>query len=300
MRYAVSGFCGMIGYALLRTLGKDDEIIAITRPNAKLPKEIKKDKRLKFFECDIRNYDNCATNETADVFIHLAWLSTGQDERNNERVQLENVKYTLDAIELAAKMGCRVFIGAGSQAEYGNKEEKLTANTVAEPKSAYGIAKYCAGKMGEICCNRHKMRINWVRFLSVYGEYDRERNFIPYLIKTFLDGDIPEVTECTQIWDYIYCDDVARAVFAVAEKGKNGKSYPIGSGKSDTLRNFVMKIKEATGGKDVHFGARERKNTEPYYLCADISELFADTGFLPETDFDDGIKRCVDFIKENR
>ncbi|MGM9666146.1 MAG: NAD-dependent epimerase/dehydratase family protein [Eubacteriales bacterium] len=299
MVYVISGFSCMIGYALLRTLPEGDKIIALVKPGEKIHDFVMKNENIKIRECDIRDYRYFSTNDKGDVFIHLAWLSTGGEERDNIRVQIDNIVYTVDAVELAAKMNCKVFIGAGSQAEYGLKNEKLSPDTPTEPMSAYGIAKYCAGKMSENLCDKYGMRINWVRFLSVYGEYDRERNFIPYLIKTFLSGGVPFVTDCTQIWDYIYCDDAARAVYCIARNGINKKSYPIGSGKSDTLKNYVLKIRELTGGKGIHFGARERKATEPFYLCADVDELRRDTGFHPTVDFDTGIKKCIGFIKEN-
>ena len=36
------------------------------------------------------------------------------------------------------------------------------------------------------------------------------------------------------------------------------------------------------------------------YLCADISGLTLDTGFVPSTDFEDGIKKTVDWVKQKR
>lgn len=73
-------------------------------------------------------------NDKYDVFYHLAWAGTTGKARNDMYLQNENIKFTLDAVELASKLGCKVFIGAGSQAEYGRYEGRLTPDTPVFPE----------------------------------------------------------------------------------------------------------------------------------------------------------------------
>ena len=125
----------------------------------------------------------------------------------------------------------KVFIGAGSQAEYGVQSVDLTPELPVKPESGYGIAKYATGKLSAMLCKSLGMRQNWVRNLSVYGPNDGENTLISYVIRELKAGRSPELTKCEQIWDYLYADDAGDAILAIAEKGVDGKAYPLGSGK---------------------------------------------------------------------
>lgn len=83
----------------------------------------------------------------ADAFFHLAWAHTIGAGRNDMPAQIENIRYTIDAVRTAAAMGCRVFVGTGSQAEYGRVDGVLRADTPTNPENGYGMAKLCAGQM---------------------------------------------------------------------------------------------------------------------------------------------------------
>ena len=56
----------------------------------------------------------------------------------------------MDAVNLAHRLGCEFFIGAGSQAEYGRVEGKLNAQVPTNPENGYGMAKLCAGQMSRV------------------------------------------------------------------------------------------------------------------------------------------------------
>ena len=71
----------------------------------------------------------------ADAFFHLAWAHTIGAGRNDMPAQIENIRYTIDAVRTAAAMGCRVFVGTGSQAEYGRVDGVLRADTPKTPKT---------------------------------------------------------------------------------------------------------------------------------------------------------------------
>ena len=78
--------------------------------------------------------------EKADAFFHFAWAHTIGPGRNDMPAQIENIRYTIAACRAAAQLGCQVFIGAGSQAEYGRVEGVLTAQTLCFPESFIAIS----------------------------------------------------------------------------------------------------------------------------------------------------------------
>lgn len=99
--------------------------------------------------------------------------------------QLQNIQYTLDAVELASRIGCKKFVGAGSQAEYGRVEGVLSASTPVFPENGYGIAKLCAGQMSRILCEQKQIEHIWTRILSIYGPYDGENTMIMSSIENY-------------------------------------------------------------------------------------------------------------------
>ena len=143
-------------------------------------------------------------------------------------IQEENVRNSLYAVDLAAKAGCKVFVGAGSQAEYGSSyTEKLNDSLWPHPQTGYGIGKYMAGIM--------KIRHEWVRILSVYGPGDGLHTMVMSGIIKMLQGETACYTRGEQQWDYLYVEDAVEALYRVACNGQDGKTYCLGSGTTSAI-----------------------------------------------------------------
>ena len=144
----ITGATGMIGITLINyLLEKNISVLAIIRENSSNKLKLPQNKNLKIVECNLNNLNNLDVEECDyDVFYHFAWDGTFGDDRNNLYKQNLNIKYTLDAVELANKLGCKTFIGAGSQAEYGRVNGIISSNTPTNPENEYGIAKLEARK----------------------------------------------------------------------------------------------------------------------------------------------------------
>jgi nucleoside-diphosphate-sugar epimerase len=233
-----------------------------------------------------------------DVFYHFSWDGTFGESRNDLYTQNFNVKCALDAVKAAQEMGCNTFIGAGSQAEYGRFEGKLNASTPAFPENGYGIAKLCAGQMTRLECEKRGLRHIWTRVLSVYGPYDGSATMVMSTIGKLLRGEKPSCTAGEQMWDFLYTGDAGRAFYLLGESGIAGKTYCIGSGNARPLREYIEKIRDAVNLQaQIGFGDVPYSEKQVMYLCADISDLTADTGFLPEYTFEQGIRETVDWVK---
>lgn len=233
----------------------------------------------------------------ADVFFHLGWAGTfGAAARNDMPLQNRNIGYTLEAVKLAGRLGCQVFVGAGSQAEYGRVPEgqKLSATTPAFPENGYGIAKLAAGQMSRIFCEEQGMSHIWMRILSVYGAWDTEKTMVMSAIDTLLDGGRPVFSPGEQRWDYLYVKDAARALYLAAKSGKSGSIYPLGSGQVRPLKDYIERIREvANPSAELGIGELPYAQNQVMYLCADIEELTKDTGFVPKYTFEEGIRETV-------
>ena len=230
-----------------------------------------------------------------DAFFHLGWTGTKGKSRFDLRIHNRNVEYALDAVELAAALNCSVFIGAGSQAEYGRKNEPLTPGTAAFPENAYGIGKLAAGFATRLRARELGLRHIWTRILSVYGPNDGEKTLVTSLVRSLLCGERPVTTAGEQIWDYIYSGDTARALAAAWERGVDGKTYLIASGKERPLKDYILDIRDVVSpGAGIGIGEVPYGENQVMYLAADISETVRDLLWEPEVEFRDGIRKMAD------
>jgi len=289
----ITGATGMIGSAIARcALEQGMEVLCIIRKHTRRGDNLPKSDKLKIIYADLSEYAALELTGDYDTFYHLAWEETVGAFRDSAEAQVKNIRYSLDAVRLAKRLGCKKFVGVGSQAEYGAVTEPLRPETPALPESSYGITKYTAGKLSGQLCAQLEMRFNWVRVLSVYGPMDGTHTLIMYTINELRAGRSPEFTKCEQIWDYLYSDDAARALLAIGAKGADGKTYPLGSGRARRLSEYLESLKNIVNPAGVlQFGKKEYYPHQPMYLCADISELTADTGWTPEVSFEEGIGR---------
>lgn len=296
----VTGPTGAVGAALCECLlRRGIEVHAVVRPGSARLAALPAGARA--LPCDLG--DMAALPEAlhgtrADAFFHLAWAGTTGEARNDVEEQLRNIRCAVDAARAAAAMGCRVFVGAGSQAEYGRFEGKLAQDTPAFPETAYGMAKLCAGQMTRLECARLGVDHVWARILSVYGPRDRADSMISQTIRALLRGEAPALTGCEQRWDFLYADDAAEALCLCAERGGHGAVYPLGSGRAMPLKTYVETLRDAIDPRlALRYGAIPYARSQVMHLEADLSALRADTGFSPATPFERGIEKTIDWVK---
>lgn len=301
-RIAITGCTGSIGTALIRLcIEQGIEVCAFVRGNSKRVDRIPKHSLVNIVECDLSELSefDAQSCPKCDVFYHLGWGATIGGGRNDMPTQIDNIRYTIDAVTLANELGCHTFVGTGSQAEYGRFEGKLNADVFVNPENGYGIAKLAAGHMSRIECGKYGMKHIWTRILSVYGPGDSELTMVSQLISKLLKGEKPSLTKGEQQWDYLYVDDAARALYLLGSKGKDGQIYCIGSGVAHPLISYIEQIRDAVNpGAELGVGEVPYGEKQVMYLCADISKLTEDTGFVPQISFKDGIKKTVEWWKE--
>lgn len=302
-RAVVTGPTGVIGTALTEKLALSGiEVYAVCRPDSKRINTIIKHPLVHIVKCDIN--DLCSLSDkigcSCDAFFHLAWEGTlDPNNRFDMYLQNKNVKYSLDAVKAAEALDCTVFVGAGSQAEYGVKTGVMKPDTYPEPISGYGMAKLCAGQMTRYMCRQYGIRHIWPRILSIYGKGDGNQTLISSAIITMLSGKKFSMTAGDQLWDYLYSGDAADALIAMAEKGKDGAVYVLGSGKTMKLSEYVTAIRDLIDPNlEIGFGDIPYNKDQVMHMEADNRSLVEDTGWKPKTHFRDGVEDLIEKIKE--
>lgn len=304
IKYAVvTGPTGAVGTALCKCLAEHGAIVyALVRPESNRIEHLKSIPGVELIECaatDLRQFPDRQADLHANAFFHLAWVNTVGVGRNDMCSQISNIQYTIDAVHTAMLLGCSLFVGAGSQAEYGRVDHALTADTPCFPENGYGMAKLCAGAMSRVECEKLGIDHIWPRFLSVYGPYDGENALIPQLVKKLLKGEKMPLTSGEQIWDYLYSGDAAEALYRLALYGKSGEIYPVGNGNARPLREYLEIIRNMIDNAlPLGFGEVPYSERQVMHLEADISALRKDTGFKPETDFETGIRQTIEYYRE--
>jgi nucleoside-diphosphate-sugar epimerase len=294
----------MIGTALIKEcLLKGIGVTAVLRPGSINKARLPKSDGVEAIECGLNEINKLEKilKPEHDAFFHLGWANTNREGRVSPEKQNENIAFTLEAVRAAKNTGCKVFVGAGSQAEYGRVSGSIPSNLPVHPETAYGVAKYAAGRLSAMLCDELGIKNIWTRVFSVYGPNDGPDTMISYCIKALLNGEKPALTKCGQLWDYLYCSDAAKALLLACEKGLDKAVYNIGSGTAKPLSEYVEAIRAAIDPKlAVGIGEKKYAADQVMQLCADISGLKKDTGFMPAVPFENGIRETIKWHRENQ
>ncbi|MEG2843113.1 MAG: NAD(P)-dependent oxidoreductase, partial [Ruthenibacterium sp.] len=295
---------GAIGMALIAYLRKKEiTVYVVVRPNSPRINRIHTDEFVHLVFCDLQDLKSLPQKipQKVDVFYHFAWENTFGAGRDDVKSQMRNVTYTIEAVDAAKALGCHIFLGAVSQAEYGTSSKILQPETPTFPTTGYGIAKLCAGQMSRLACKQQNINHVWARILSVYGPYDGAGTLVSTVLQTLRSGAVPACTAGEQLWDYLYADDAADAFYRMALAGKDGHIYVLGSGNAMPLREYILQMRDAVNpALSVAFGKIAYAPNQVMHLQADITALTEDTGFVPHTLFADGIEKTIFRMKEEQ
>ena len=125
-RAVITGCTGMLGVALIKKLVKEGyEVIAVVRMDSNRIDNIPDDPNVTVLSLpgdDLSKLPEFLTltgKNEAELFFHFAWGGTSGASRNDMDLQNKNIEAALKAVDAAHELGCEVFLGAGSPAEYG-------------------------------------------------------------------------------------------------------------------------------------------------------------------------------------
>lgn len=297
----ITGANSMIGIHIVQTLlAKGVRVLAITRTVSKELKKIPKNDSFEIVQCDISEYSalDKRINQKYDAFIHLAWMGTSGDKRSDVSLQKLNKKYSLDCVELANKLQCKVFLGVGSQAEFGKVDGVIKYNTLSCPTTPYGMAKYLACLRTREKAHELNMKHIWVRIFSVYGPCNVKNSVVMKSIEYFLKGKSLEYTSLTQTWNFLYAKDAAEGILLALKKGTDGNVYCIANSENKLLKEYIYEIRDIIDS-NIPLKIGEKSDDNVISLNVDISREVKELGFIPKVSFNQGIKETIKWYKEN-
>jgi len=241
-------------------------------------------------------YASLECKEKFDTFIHMAWQG-GLDRLSYEANYL-SCAYSIEAVDLAFRLGCTTFIATGSQAECGESENILNEKTECNPISAFGLAKYSSMNACEQRCKALGLRFVWLRVLSVYGGYDRTSTMLYSLVNDLLKGNEFSLSSGNQYWDFLHSDDIANALFLLSKNKQSEGLYVIGEGSCKKLKSYIAIVANVFNidSNDILGGDN---SVVTYNLRCQTTRLNNDVGWIPEISFKDGISKFIEYVKYN-
>lgn len=300
----VTGATGFIGTSLIKKLcDKGIYVYAIVRNISKVSDEVLHCPNIKFIQCDMENLfelPNMIKDDDIDVFFHLAWEGSTGLKRGDYDLQLKNIKWTLDAVTIAKRIGAKKFVGAGSLAEIDVMSYLPQNGTKPNRVSCYGSAKIAAYYMSKSECNYLGIKFCWARISNIYGPGNYTDNFVNFAAKKMLKGEAANFTTAEQFYDFVFIDDAVQGLICIGERGNDGYSYYIGSSKPNKLKFFITIIRDAID-KDIplYFGAIPFQGVSLPMENFSCNELVRDTNYHPLVNFEEGIKKTIPWIKNN-
>ena len=265
MNIIMTGATSFVGAATVRELlRRGHTVTAIARPaSSKLGtildgnEEALLSGRLLVTENDLSEPEQLLEKVTKpqDVFCHFGWGGSGSASRTDRALQKKNLEISLETIRTAKALGCKKFLFSGSQAEYGMHRDLITEETACEPKSLYGEAKLAMREMGETLCGELGLRYIHARIFSAYGPGDHPWTLVESCLDAFLNNREMSLGACTQNWNFLYIDDLARGMAALCEaeetafEGISNPVFNFGGAETKVLKDFVEEIHTLCGGK---------------------------------------------------
>ena len=184
----------------------------------------------------------------------------------------------------------------------------FTETTPINPHSPYSSSKASADHFVKAFHDTYGMPVNITRCSNNYGQYQFPEKLIPLMINNAKNHkQLPVYGDGMQIRDWLFVEDHCKAIDMVATGGKIGEVYNIG-GHNERPNIFIVKtiiaqLSERFHDPEINEGlikhVEDRLGHDRRYGI-DPSKIKADLGWYPETTFEVGIVKTIDWYLENQ
>ncbi len=308
----ITGVAGFIGSHLAeRLLGLGWEVIGVDNFDPFYDPAVKRRNltscmgsgRFRLIEADIRDahaMDRAAAGQV-DVVIHLAAKAGVRPSIAEPLAYADvNVNGTVTCLEAARRRGVGRFIFASSSSVYGNNRKVpfTEDDDVDFPVSPYAATK----KAGELICHTYHhlygMHVTCLRFFTVYGPRQRPDLAIHKFARLIQRGEpVGVYGDGSMMRDFTYIDDIVDGVVAATDRGQGYHIYNLGESRPISVNDLVLELEKALGKK----ARKEYLPAQPGDVdrtYADVTKAMHDLGYQPRTTIQEGLKRFVDWLRE--
>ncbi|WP_256393213.1 NAD-dependent epimerase/dehydratase family protein [Natronoarchaeum rubrum] len=301
-RILVTGGAGFIGSNLANELAAENDVIVVDDGYLGTPENL--DDGVEFHEVSVLEED---LPTDVDVVFHLAALSSyamhEEDPTTGARV---NVEGFVNVVEQAKADGCDTVVYASTSSIYGSRTDPSPEAMDVTVNTGYEASKMARESYAEYFSNHYDLTAAGMRFFSVYqgyggaeehkGEY---ANVIAQFADDIANGEAPKLYgDGAQTRDFTHVSDIVRGLVLAAEHRLDGV-YNLGTGEAYDFNTVVDLINDELG-TDVEPEYVENPIPKDVYVhdtCADPSKMREATGWEPQIDFEEGIRRVCEQYK---
>jgi len=310
----LTGAAGFIGFkTALELLKRDYRVIGVDNMNDYYDPRLKEYRlgllkengNFKFYKVDIENLEALRVifeDNEIDGVINLAARAGVRYSIENPFVYTTtNTLGTLNLLELMKEFGVKKFVLASTSSLYAGQpmpfKEDLPVNT---PISPYAASKKGAEVMAYTYHYLYGFDITVVRYFTVYGPAGRPDMCIFRFIKWIDEGTpITVYGDGTQSRDFTYVDDIAEGTVRAFEAKTGYEIINLGGNRPHQLKEVIGLIEEYLGKKaEIVYKPFHKADLKATW--ADITKAREILGWEPEVPLEEGLRRTVEWHKENR
>jgi dTDP-glucose 4,6-dehydratase len=184
----------------------------------------------------------------------------------------------------------------------------FTEETPLDPHSPYSASKASSDLIVKAYHDTYGLNTNITRCSNNYGPYQFPEKLIPLMIHNALNHkELPVYGDGKHVRDWLYVEDHCKAIDLVFEKGKSGEVYNIGGHNEkeniEIVKLIITYLQEKTKDKEINETlikhVKDRLGHDRRYAI-DPTKIKNELGWEPETRFEDGIKKTIDWYLENQ
>ncbi|MFA1015974.1 epimerase [Dubosiella newyorkensis] len=307
MNILILGAAGFIGTNLTIKLAenKDDQITLVDKKMSYFSK-IKKFNfsNVKFKESSLDENMDFSILKGQDIIYHL--VSTNTPSTSNQHISQDiqaNVLFTSNLLDSCVENEVKkvVFISSGGTV-YGRENKcPLSENTPTNPISSYGVQKIMIEKLLYLYNYKYGMDYRIIRLTNPYGPYQRPNGVLgavtTFTYKALKGEEIQIFGDGTVIRDFIYIDDVVRAILNIVNGENKYRTFNLGCGYGISIKEVLETVKKVVG-KDIQVVYKNGRSVDVPVNYLDISRYEKYYGKLNPVSLEDGIKKTVSFMEK--
>jgi len=260
-----------------------------------------KNKKFKFYNADIRNFDKKILKDVEIIFHLAAQIDVRKSVKDPFYDMDVNIKGSINLIQNAINSDVEKIIYSSSGGAIYGEPEILPAdeNTPIKPLSPYGASKFAVESYLHTFYKIYGLKYVALRYGNVYGKRQDplgEAGVIAIFFGKVSSNKDPIIFgDGNQTRDFISVDDVVKVNIAAINKLKKYNEYNVGTGK-ETSVNEIVSIMEKIFNKKINKIYEKERMGEVRNICLDIKRLKEEIDFKPE-DIETGMRKVYEWMK---
>ena len=257
--------------------------------------------------CDRQAVDKLFQEEKPDIVVNFAAESHVDRSIENPGIFLEtNIMGTAVLMDACRKYGIQRYHQVSTDEVYGDlpldrPDLFFTEETPLHTSSPYSSSKASADLLVMAYYRTYGLPVTISRCSNNYGPYHFPEKLIPLMIANALaDKPLPVYGNGENVRDWLYVEDHCRAIDLIIHNGKVGEVYNVGGHNEKRNIDIVRIICQELGKPEsLIVYVEDRKGHDRRYAI-DPAKIHRELGWLPETKFEDGIKKTIKWYLEHK